>query len=182
MSVRIVVTILVVAATATVGDWIWYTIGVRHSMTAGLIHGAVLLTVVGGGLGAASGRLLKGLPIGTIAGVGGALAYYAFVALLDDRPYGTAIPAAWIVMWLLIAVMEGRWLNTPAQRPWIEITARGATAAVLSGVAFYLVLNTLWGAPPAGGRNYMIQFAAWALAWAPGLLALSVGRRREAVP
>ena len=73
--------------------------------------------------------------------------------------------------------------ETPVgQRPWIEITVRGATAAVLGGVAFYLVLNTLWGAPPAGGRNYMIQFAAWALAWAPGLLALSVGRRREAAP
>ncbi len=182
MSVRIVVTIIMVAATATVGDWIWYTIGVRHTMTAGLIHGAVLLTVVGGGLGAASGHLLKGLPIGTIAGIGGALAYYVFVALLDDRPYGTAIPAAWIVMWLLIAAMEGRLLNTPAQRPWIEITVRGAMAAVLSGVAFYLVLNSLWGEPPAGGRNYMSQFTAWALAWAPGLLALTVGRRREAVP
>jgi hypothetical protein len=34
-------------------------------------------------------------------------------------------------------------------------------AAVLSGIAFFLVLNTLWGRPPATGKNYVVQFAAW---------------------
>ncbi len=169
--------ILLVAATATAADWIWYTFGVRHCVTNGVIHGAVLLTVVGGALGAAAGRLLRGLPIGTAAGIGGASAYFVLVALVDDRPYGTAIPAAWIVMWLLLAVLEGRWLRAPARRSWLEIALRGITAAALSGVAFYLVLSTLWGAPPASGRNYAIQFAAWAFAWAPGMLALSVGTR-----
>ncbi len=175
----IVLGILLVAATATLGDWIWYTFGVRHSATAGLIHGAALLTVVGGVLGAVAGRTLKGLPIGTAAGVGGALAYYALVALVDDRPYGTAIPAAWIVMWLLMAVLEGRWLRPAARRSWLEVAVRGTSAAALSGIAFYLVLEMLWGAPPASGRNYTIQFAAWACAWAPGLLALTVPESRR---
>jgi hypothetical protein len=53
---------------------------------------------------------------------------------------------------------------------------RGVLAAVLSGVAFFLVMNTLWGRPPSTGRNYFVQFAAWACAWAPGLLALTLGR------
>ncbi|HXV75822.1 MAG TPA: hypothetical protein VD788_05830 [Candidatus Polarisedimenticolaceae bacterium] len=181
MPVKIVAGILVVAATATLADWIWYTFGVRHSVTAGLVHGAALLTVVGAALGASAGRLLRGLPIGTIAGVGGALAYYAFIVWIDDRPYGPAIPAAWIVMWLLLAVLEGRWLRAPARRSWVEIAVRGGTAALLSGVTFYLTLSTLWGAPPAGGRNYAIQFTAWAFAWAPGLAALAAGRAGRSV-
>ncbi|MGH9867933.1 MAG: hypothetical protein ACREAA_07210 [Candidatus Polarisedimenticolia bacterium] len=176
MPVKIVLWILAVAATATLADWIWYTFGVRHSLTAGVIHGAALLTIVGAALGAASGRPFRGLPIGAAAGIGGALAYYAFIVVIDDRPYGTAIPAAWIVMWLLLAVLEGRWLRAPARRSWAEIAVRGVAAAALSGVTFYLALNTLWGAPPAAGRNYAIQFTAWALAWAPGLMALAAGR------
>ena len=69
--------IAIVAAAATFGDFIWYTVGVRHTMTAGILHGALLLTTVGGVLGLASGRVMKGLPIGTLAGIGGALSYYA---------------------------------------------------------------------------------------------------------
>jgi hypothetical protein len=172
----IVVGILVVAAVATAMDWVWYTFGVGHTLAAGLIHGAVLLTVVGGVLGAAAGRTLRGLPVGTIAGLGGALAYYAFIAIFGGRTYGAAIPAAWVVMWLLLAVLEGRWLRAGSPRSWREIAARGLVAAALGAVAFYLVLDTLWGAPPSSGRNYALQLAAWAFAWAPGLLALAAGR------
>jgi hypothetical protein len=171
----IVAGILVVAVAATAADWIWYTYGVRHSGTAGVIHGAVLLTVVGGVLGAAAGRWARGLPIGTLSGIAGALAYYAF-ASIGGGAYGPAIPAAWVVMWLVLATLEGRWLRAPARRSWPSVAVRGLLAATLSGIAFYLVLRVLWGAEPAGGRNYALQFAAWAFAWAPGLLVLSLSR------
>ncbi len=174
-SFTIVAGILVVAAAATAADWIWYTFGVRHSVTAGLIHGALLLTVVGGALGAAAGQMLRGLPIGTLAGVAGALAYYAF-ASIGGGAYGPAIPAAWVVMWLVLAMLEGRWLRAPMRRSWPSVAVRGLLAATISGIAFYLVLGTLWGAPPEGGRSYAFQLAAWAFAWAPGLLALSLSR------
>ena len=173
---KIIVGILIVAALATVGDWAWDTFSVCQGMAAGVIHGAVLLTAVGGALGAASGRLLRGLPIGALAGIGGALAYYALVAAFGERAYGAAIPAAWVVTWLLIAVFEGCWL-APTRRAWLAIAGRGAAAAVLSGLAFYLVLEQLWGAPPPEGRNYAVQFAAWAAAWAPGLIALTLQPR-----
>jgi len=171
---KIAAGILGVALVATLGDYTWYTLGVRHSITTGIIHGAVLLTAVGAVLGLDAGRLLRGLPIGTLSGVGGALIYYVLVALVDRRTYGTAIPAAWIAMWLLIALLDGRWLRAPQRRPWAEIAMRGVLAAVVSGIAFYLVMNTLWGRPPATGRNYLLQFAAWAVAWGPGLLALTL--------
>ena len=172
--------VLVVAAVATVGDAIWYTYGVRHTMVAGLVHGAVLLTAVGAVLGAASGRVLKGLPLGTLAGIGGAASYYVLVAVMDRRTYGSAIPAAWVIMWLILAALEGRWLRAPQRRTWAAIGGRGLAAAVIGGLAFYLVMNILWGRPPAGGRNYAVQFLAWAFAWAPGLLALTLGGGRVA--
>ena len=173
---RIVVGILGVALVATLADYTWYTLHVRHSMVTGIIHGAVLLTAVGAVLGFHAGRMVKGLPIGALAGIGGALTYYLLVALVDRRTYGSAIPASWVALWLIVAVLDGRWLRAPERRPWRGIAIRGALAAVLSGVAFFMVMNTLWGRPPATGRNYAVQFAAWAVAWAPGLLALTLGR------
>jgi hypothetical protein len=174
---RVGLGILGVALVATLGDYIWYTLQVRHNIVTGIIHGAVLLTAVGVVLGLDAGRLVRGLPIGALSGVGGALIYYLLVALVDRRTYGTAIPAAWFGMWLIVALLDGRWLRAPDRRPWGEIAARGVVAAVVSGIAFYLVLNTLWGRPPEGGRNYFLQFAAWLVAWAPGLLALTLRRR-----
>ncbi len=177
---KIAAGILGVALVATLGDYTWYTLGVRHSITTGIVHGAVLLTAVGAVLGLDAGRVLKGLPIGALSGVGGALIYYLLVALVDRRTYGTAIPAAWVGMWLLVALLDGRWLRAPQRRPWPEIATRGMLAAVLGGIAFYCVMNTLWGRPPATGRNYFLQFAAWVIAWAPGLLALTLGRSLRA--
>jgi hypothetical protein len=174
MNMKTIVGVLVVAAVATAGDFIWYTYGVRHTIVAGVVHGALLLTVVGAVLGAAGGGILKGLPIGTLAGIGGAATYFVLVAVMDRRTYGSAIPAAWVIMWLILAALEGRWLRAPKARTWAAISGRGLAAAVTSGVAFFLVMNTLWGRPPAGGRNYVVQFFAWAFAWAPGLLALTL--------
>lgn len=167
--------IAAVATAATLGDFIWYTIGVSHTVMAGILHGALLLATAGAAVGATSGRLMKGLPIGAIAGVGGALSYYLLILLVDRRTYGTAIPGAWVIMWLLLAGFEGRWIRGGARRQWGEIALRGTVAAVTSGLAFALVRSTLWGQPPVGGRSYFAQFAAWAFAWAPGLLTLTWG-------
>ena len=167
--------VLIVAAVATVGDSIWYTYGIRHTVMAGLVHGALLLTAVGAVLGAASRHVLKGLPIGALAGLGGATSYYLIVAGIHGRTYGSAIPAAWVITWLILAALDGRWLRAPDRRTWAAVAARGLAAALVGGIAFYLVLNILWGRPPAGGRNYVVQFFAWAFAWAPGLFALTFG-------
>ena len=177
---KIGIGILVVALVATLGDYTWYTLNVRHSIGTGIIHGTVLLTAVGAVLGLDAGRVIRGLPIGALSGVGGALIYYLLVAFVDRRTYGSAIPASWVAMWLLVALLDGRWLRAPRRRPWGEIAIRGVLAAVLSGIAFFLVLNTLWGPPPATGKNYFVQFVAWVVAWAPGLVALTLGRSPRA--
>ena len=117
------------------------------------MHGALLLTAVGGAIGAASGRLAKGLPLGTLAGLGGALSYYVLIVVMDSRPYGTAVPGAWVIMWLLLAALDGRWLRAPNRRGWKEVATRGVVAAVAAGIAFALVRNDLWGRPPGGGSQ-----------------------------
>jgi len=167
----------VVAAAATLGDFIWYTVAVRHTMLAGVIHGALLLSTVGVVLGAAVGKPFKGLPIGTLAGVGGALSYYLLIVIMDSRTYGAAIPGAWVLMWLMLAALDGRWLRAPNRRSWRNVASRGIVAAVVGGMAFALVRNVLWGRPPGGERNYLLQFAVWAFAWAPGLMAVMAERR-----
>lgn len=170
--------VLIVALVSTVGDYIWYEFGVRHQMLVGILHGAVLLAAVGGVIGAASGRVAAGLPVGAAAGVAGALVYYAIVAAGGRGSGSMAMVVAWAAVWVTLAALDGRVLRSAAPRSWIEILTRGLVAAVLGGITFYLVMDTLWGRPPAGGRDYLVQFGAWVVAWAPGLLA-TAGRKRN---
>jgi rhodanese-related sulfurtransferase len=169
---HIVAGIALIAAASTLGDFIWYTFGVHHTVWAAIVHGALLLTIMGAVLGSERGHIVKGLPVGAVAGIGGALFYYALVLAIDPRPYGVAIPGAWLFMWLLLAVADGWWLQAPVRPSWREIARRGLTAAVASGVAFALVRDRLWGRPPGDRQGYVSQFVVWAFAWAPGLLAL----------
>jgi hypothetical protein len=177
---RILAGILGVALVATLCDYTWYTRHVPHTMVTGIGYGVVLLMAVGAVLGFDAGRVIKGLPIGALAGAGGALTYYLLIAIVDKRTYGPAIPASWVALWFIVAALDGRWLRAPQQRPWREVAVRGALAAVVSGLSFYLVLTTLWGRPPESGRNYALQFGAWVVAWAPGLLALTWSRASSA--
>jgi hypothetical protein len=173
---RLVVGILVVGAVSTVGDFLWYALGVQDRVVTGVIHGVVLLTAVGGVLGAAAGRFVAGLPLGMVAGAAGALAYYALAPAIG----GSAVIAAWVALWLILALLDGKLLRRGA-RGAREILLRGALAAVGSGLSFYLVVGTLWGRVPSSGSDWAIQLFAWIVAWAPGLLALTVApalRRR----
>ena len=169
---RLVIAILGVAAVATASDYVWYEVGVGHTWQAGIATGAVMLGAVGAALGWNAGRLIAGLPLGIVAGVGGALAYYGIAPMMGRSGYFGAMIPAWMLCWILLAIGEGKVLRS---RPWGEIFTRGIAAAILGGLAFYAVSGTLWGRAPAGGRNYVVQFAMWVGAWAPGMLAIALG-------
>src|SRR5262245_12453610 len=120
--IKLLIGILGVAAVSTAGDFAWFELGAgSHRMMAGIIHGAILLTAVGAALGAAAGRVWRGLPIGTIAGVGGALTYYA---ILGPGRRTIAMVLAWGVCWVILAALEGRILR-PSARPFSELLGRG---------------------------------------------------------
>jgi len=160
--------ILVVAAVATAGDFIWFTFGVRDRMAFGVIHGAVLLMAVGGVLGFKAGRIVPGLLVGAASGVGGALAYYA----LGSVGRATAMGIAWASVWLFLALFDGLALRKGPGR-LAEIVPRGLAAAISSGLTFYVVMGILWGHEQGVSRNYLYQFLAWIVAWGPGILALT---------
>jgi hypothetical protein len=177
---QILIGLGVVALVSTVGDFVWYEYGVRHRAVVGVLHGAILLAAVGAVVGAPSGRLAAGIPVGALAGISGALVYYGIVTLGGRGSSAAAMVIAWAMVWMMLAMLDGRVLRSFAPRPWNQIMIRGVLAAALGGAAFYLMMDTLWGRPPAGGRNYFIQFFAWLVAWAPGLLALTApGTRPE---
>jgi hypothetical protein len=169
---KIAISVLAVAAVSTASDYTWYEIGVGHRMVTGVITGAVMLMAVGGALGWMAGRLVPGLLVGIAAGVLGALAYYAMTAPLGRG----AMLTAWAMVWIALAIGEGRLLQRSPRR-WGQIVVRGVAAAALSGLAFYAVADGLWGRAPAGGRNYALQFVRWMVAWAPGLVAIGLPRR-----
>jgi hypothetical protein len=48
---------------------------------------------------------------------------------------------------------------------------RGLAAAVLSGVAFYMI-SGIWTEHRPGGPNYLTNFLYWSFAFLPGFVAL----------
>jgi hypothetical protein len=170
--------VMFVAAVATLGDHVWDAVGARNEATAGSLHGAALLGAVGLVLGWISRRLVAGLLTGMAAGVGGALAYYAIASAMGGRgQILQAMVAAWAAVWIVLAICDARVLRRPAVRPWSDALMRGVAAAVIGGIAFYLMYPYFWGRE---ARNYgdLVKFGAWMVAWAPGIFSLTL-RARE---
>ena len=87
---------------------------------------------------------------------------------------------AWASLWIVLAVLDARIVRR-GSRSMSQAVTQGVSAAVLSGVTFYLVVGTLWGSAPASGRNYLLQFAAWLIAWAPGILAIGQELKKKTI-
>src|SRR5262245_52228153 len=115
---NILIGLAAVALVSTVGDYVWYEIGVRHRMSAGIIHGAILLAAVGAVIGAGAGRILAGIPAGALAGISGALVYYGIVTLGGRGSGTTAMVIAWATLWVMLAILDGRVLRAAEPRPW----------------------------------------------------------------
>jgi hypothetical protein len=167
--VKAILGTLIVAGVSTASDYTWFEFGVHHSVWTGVVTGAVMLMAVGGVIGWAGRRISAGLWLGLVAGVLGALAYFAMQPSLGRN---VAMMVAWVSLWLALAIGDARLVHSP-RRPWIEALGRGVLAATLSGVAFYLMVSSLWAYVPSSSRNYGVQYARWIVAWAPGILALS---------
>ena len=164
--------VVFVAFVATLGDYIWFENNVRHTAIHGVVHGAALLLSVGLVLGHQTGKWARGAIGGVFAGVAGALAFYAVVGAAG---YLGALIAAWVFMWIILAAV-GAWLRHELSQVsrWI---VPGIAAAVGSGATFYLV-SGIWTDHPET-RNYLWHLAAWTIAWAPGILALTWTRPRS---
>ena len=161
---------LAIAAVSTLGDFIWATGIPAHTAMSGIIHGAVLFLCIGLYLGTLANRRVLGATAAACIGALAAASYYV------------AAPAAgrsimfvlWIAAWIALGLLNERLKRGEFQiRPAL---ARGALAAAVSGVAFYLI-SGIWRPFNPEGWDYLVHFAAWTLAYFPGFAALLVSRK-----
>ena len=151
-------------ALSTLGDFVWASWQLRHRMVYGLVHGAVICLGIGAVIGARQGRLAAGLAAGPVVGV---LAAGTFYLLAPALRYSAMFPA-WMLFWLCFGILQARLTGDRRIGPAI---ARGFAAAVLSGIAFYLV-SGMWTRPPRGGPDYPRFLLNWTFAFFPGFAAL----------
>jgi hypothetical protein len=168
----------VVAAVATLGDWVWAAFLSQHLMVAGIVHGALLCLAMGAVLAlpaesAPRRTRARRVPLGAAAGIAVGIAAAGLFYLLAPMLRMGAMLPAWFALWVMLSAVT-RALNV-APRSWGETLARGVLAGLLSGAAFYLVADMWTGWDPSR-INYVEHFARWAFAFAPGFLALQAAR------
>jgi hypothetical protein len=155
---------LVLAALMTAGDWVWAFLNIRHTITAGLLHGALMCLVLGAAIGVREGRPAAGMLAGPAIGLLAAGLFYALAPSLGM----TAMFPAWMFFWICFAFLQASMRRDRALGPVFVI---GLVAAILSGVAFYSI-SGIWTRHIPGGPNYAWNFAAWSVAFFPGFAAL----------
>ena len=166
--IHAVLAALLLGAVSTFGDFVWANWQVRHRMVYGLAHGAAICLCIGAVIGARSGRFAAGAAAGPVVGLLAAGTFYLLAPMLR---YSAMFPA-WMLFWFCFSILQARLSGDRRLGPAL---ARGLVAAVLSGLAFYMV-SDMWTRPPRGGPDYPVFFLKWTFAFLPGFLALFVPR------
>ena len=159
-----IVAALTLGALMTFGDFLWEILRLRHRVTTGLAHGALMCLCIGAFVGARERRLRAGLAAGPLIGLVAAGGFYILAPWLR---YSAMFPM-WALFWICFAFLQDR-LSTN-RRPG-EAIARGAAAAVLSGFAFYAI-SGIWTRPNPGGPDYVRHLWSWTVAFLPGFICL----------
>jgi hypothetical protein len=159
-----VVASLFLGAVMAAGDYLWAAMHIRHRVAYGLVHGAVMCLCLGIAIGVYTGRTAPATLAGPVIGVIAAGAFYLLAPWLRM----TAMFPAWMLFWILFALLqqqlgEGERIGSAA--------ARGAVAAVLSGLAFYTI-SGIWTGASHDAPVLAVRFGAWSFAFLPGFLAL----------
>lgn len=168
-----VVGTVVMALVSTFADALWAAAIPEHRATYGIVHGAIVLSVLGltlAGLVGARPRLagaLAGLLIGAIA----AAAFYVLYPLVGV----VAMLLAWMGLWLAFAFLVDALAPPRATERLSRTVARAVAAAVLSGLAFWAI-SGIWLGPWDPGPLYLANLASWCVAFLPGFGSLLLGR------
>ncbi len=162
---------IALAAVMTFGDWFWAVLHVRHRTAYGVAHGATMCLCLGIAIGVRVKRTLPAAIAGPLIGVAAAGTFYLLAPALR---WGAMVPA-WMLLWILFALLQ----LALARGEGLGVTLkRGILAALLSGLAFYLI-SDIW-IHEAAHPGLLVHFAAWTFAFLPGFAALFVAvARRE---
>jgi len=162
---------LALAAVMTAGDWIWAALQIRHTVRAGVMHGAVMCLCLGLAIGIREGRAAAGAIAGPIIGVLAAGVFYVLAPALRLM----AMFPAWMFFWVSFAMVQA-WLRR--ERHFAAPMIVGLLAAVLSGLAFYAI-SGIWTRHDPEGPNYAWNVVAWTFAFFPGFAVLFWTRPRS---
>jgi hypothetical protein len=158
---------LALALVMTSGDFAWAALHLRHRATYGVVHGAVMCLCLGLTIGIRARRLVPAAIAGPLIGVAAAASFYALAPAMR----WSAMFPAWMLLWILFAVLQrhlapGETIGTALKR--------GILAALLSGLAFYLI-SDIW-IHEAAHSSMTVHFGAWLFAFFPGFAALFARR------
>jgi hypothetical protein len=153
---------VVLGAVMTFGDFLWAALNIRHRALNGIVHGAAMCLCLGAAIGIRERRPLAGILAGPLVGAAAACAFYLMAPWLRM----SAMFPAWMLFWICFAFLQARMAG---ERSIGQAAVRGLVAAVLSGVAFYLI-SGIWTShrPP----NYLWNLVAWSFAFFPGFAVL----------
>jgi len=154
---------LALAAVMTLGDFTWAALHIHHRTAYGIVHGAVMCLCIGLAIGVRTGRKLPAAIGGPLIGVAAAGTFYLLAPVLK---WGAMFPA-WMLLWILFALLQK--MLTRGERIGTTLK-RGILAALLSGLAFYLI-SDIW-IHEARHPSMLVHFGAWAFAFVPGFAAL----------
>jgi len=156
---------LLLATLSTIADYIWFLNIPTHQVVSGLVHGASLFAALGLYLGWRKGQSAAGLVGGLLSGMIAALSFYALA------PFGgySMMLASWLLLWIFLAALQ-TYLDGRLQVG--KSLARGVVTAVVAAIGFGVVLFRLYRGWPPQNFPVLTHFAAWTIAYWPGLSVL----------
>lgn len=156
---------VLLAALSTVADYIWFLDIPRHQVMSGSIHGASLFAALGGYLGWRKGKAGIGLAGGLLSGVVAALSFYALAPI---GGYNMML-VSWLLLWIMLAALQ---TYLDGRLDLARAVGRGIITAVVAAAGFAVVLFQLYRRWPPESFSFLMHFAAWTVAYLPGLYVL----------
>src|SRR5262249_29069278 len=158
-----VVAALALGLVMTLGDFAWAALRIHHRVLNGVVHGAVMCLCLGLAIGIRARRPVPAALVGPLIGVAAAATFY----LLAPALRWSAMLPAWMLLWILFAILQRQLARDESVGTAMK---RGILAALLSGLAFYLI-SDIW-IHEAAHPSMVVHFGAWVFAFLPGFAAL----------
>ncbi len=156
---------VLLAALSTVADYIWFLDIPRHQVLSGSIHGASLFAALGAYLGWRKGKAGIGLAGGLLSGVVAALSFYAMAPI---GGYNMML-VSWLLLWIMLAALQ---TYLDGRLDLARAVGRGIITAIVAAAGFAIVLFQLYRQWPPESFSAIRHFAAWTIAYLPGLYVL----------
>ncbi len=167
----IVIGTILMAAVSTFADAFWAAALPEHKTIYGLVHGGIVLGVLGVVLAWLSGgdKPARWGLVSIMVGVFAAAIFYGLYPFVGVA----AMVVAWMGLWLAFAAVTER--AASRSEGTARMMLRGVLAAIMAGLGFWFI-SGIWLGPHDPGLLYWRNFVAWCVAFAPGFLALLAGR------